>query len=49
MKFGLMYEIEMPKPWYPNSEYDKYWRVIAQIQLADEVGLTTCGRSSIIV
>jgi alkanesulfonate monooxygenase SsuD/methylene tetrahydromethanopterin reductase-like flavin-dependent oxidoreductase (luciferase family) len=38
MKFGLMYEIEMPKPWYPNSEYDKYWQVMAQIQLADEVG-----------
>lgn len=38
MKFGLMYEIEMPKPWYENNEYDKYWQVMAQIQLADEVG-----------
>lgn len=38
MKFGLMYEIEMPKPWYDNNEYDKYWQVMAQIQLADEVG-----------
>jgi alkanesulfonate monooxygenase SsuD/methylene tetrahydromethanopterin reductase-like flavin-dependent oxidoreductase (luciferase family) len=38
MKFALMYEIEMPKPWYQNNEYDKYWQVMAQIQLADEVG-----------
>jgi alkanesulfonate monooxygenase SsuD/methylene tetrahydromethanopterin reductase-like flavin-dependent oxidoreductase (luciferase family) len=38
MKFGLMYEIEMPKPWYEGYEYDKYWQVMAQIQYADEVG-----------
>ena len=38
MKFGLMYEIEMPKPWYQNNEYDKYWQVMAQIQYADEMG-----------
>jgi alkanesulfonate monooxygenase SsuD/methylene tetrahydromethanopterin reductase-like flavin-dependent oxidoreductase (luciferase family) len=38
MKFGLMYEIEMPKPWCATTEYDKYWEVMAQIQHADEVG-----------
>jgi alkanesulfonate monooxygenase SsuD/methylene tetrahydromethanopterin reductase-like flavin-dependent oxidoreductase (luciferase family) len=38
MKFALMYEIEMPKPWYDGYEYDKYWQVMAQIQLAEEMG-----------
>lgn len=38
MRFGLIYEIEMPAPHYPGAEYDKYWQVMAQIQLADEVG-----------
>ncbi|HEV3112739.1 MAG TPA: LLM class flavin-dependent oxidoreductase [Candidatus Binataceae bacterium] len=38
MKFALMYEIEMPKPWYEGNEYDKYWQVMAQIQYADEMG-----------
>ena len=38
MKFGLMYEIEMPTPHYPGQEYDKWWQVLAQIQYADEQG-----------
>ncbi len=38
MKFALMYEIEMPKPWYEGQEYEKYWQVMAQIQLAEEMG-----------
>ena len=38
MKFALMYEIEMPKPWYEGYEYDKYWQVMAQIQYAEEMG-----------
>jgi len=38
MRFALMYEIEMPKPWYDGLEYDKYWQVMAQIQYADEMG-----------
>ena len=38
MKFALMYEIEMPKPWYEGNEYDKYWQVMAQIQYAEEMG-----------
>ncbi len=38
MRFALMYEIEMPKPWYEGYEYDKYWQVMAQIQYADEMG-----------
>jgi alkanesulfonate monooxygenase SsuD/methylene tetrahydromethanopterin reductase-like flavin-dependent oxidoreductase (luciferase family) len=38
MKFGLMYEIGMPKPWYPGQEQEKYWQVMAQIQYAEEMG-----------
>ncbi len=38
MRFALMYEIEMPKPWYEGNEYDKYWQVMAQIQYAEEMG-----------
>ncbi len=38
MKFGLMYEIEMPKPWREGQEYEKYWQVMAQIEYAEEMG-----------
>ena len=38
MKFGLMYEIGMPKPWYEGQEREKYWQVMAQIQYAEEMG-----------
>ena len=38
MKFGLMYEINMPKPWYEGQEHEKYWQVMAQIQYAEEMG-----------
>ncbi len=41
MKFALMYEIEMPKPWYEGNEYDKYWQVMAQIQYAEEMGFNS--------
>ncbi len=38
MKFGLMYEVAMPKPWYEGQEYEKYWQVMAQIERAEEMG-----------
>ena len=38
MKFGMMYEIQIPEPHYPGIEYDRYKQVMAQVQLADEVG-----------
>ncbi|MEW6298735.1 MAG: LLM class flavin-dependent oxidoreductase [Thermodesulfobacteriota bacterium] len=41
MKFSLLYELEMPKPWTPRREYETYWEALAQIQLADEVGFDT--------
>lgn len=38
MKFGLMYEMQIPEPHYPGIEADLYNQVLAQAELADEVG-----------
>ena len=38
MKFGLMYEIQIPEPHHPGSEQERYKQVLAQVDLADEVG-----------
>src|SRR3977135_809192 len=38
MKFGLLYEMETPRPWHERSEYNIYWEALAQIELADRVG-----------
>lgn len=38
MKFGLHYEIQIPEPHYPGIESERYKQVMAQVELADEVG-----------
>ena len=38
MKFGLLYEIQIPEPHYPGIERDRYHQVMAQVDLADELG-----------
>ena len=38
MKFGLMYEIQIPEPHYDGIEQERYQQVMAQVELADEVG-----------
>ena len=38
MKFGLMYEIQIPEPHYDGIEQDRYKQVMAQVAWADEVG-----------
>ena len=38
MKFGLMYEIQIPEPHYPGIEQERYKQVLAQAELADQVG-----------
>src|ERR1700689_2896754 len=38
MKFGLLYEMETPRPWNALSEYNTYWEALAQIELADHLG-----------
>jgi len=39
MKFGLLYEMETPRPWHALSEYNTYWQALAQIELADRIGI----------
>ena len=38
MKFGLMYEIQIPEPHYEGIEQERYRQLMAQVELADEVG-----------
>jgi alkanesulfonate monooxygenase SsuD/methylene tetrahydromethanopterin reductase-like flavin-dependent oxidoreductase (luciferase family) len=38
MKFGIFYELQLPKPWAPNDEYDLLQHALDQIELADELG-----------
>jgi alkanesulfonate monooxygenase SsuD/methylene tetrahydromethanopterin reductase-like flavin-dependent oxidoreductase (luciferase family) len=39
MKFGMLYEMETPRPWNALSEYNIYWQALAQIELADRIGI----------
>ena len=38
MKFGLMTQIQMPRPWGPNPELHAYHNAIAQAEAADAAG-----------
>jgi alkanesulfonate monooxygenase SsuD/methylene tetrahydromethanopterin reductase-like flavin-dependent oxidoreductase (luciferase family) len=38
MKFGLLYEIQIPKPWTPGIERQYYNDVIEQVVLAESLG-----------
>ena len=38
MRFGLLYEMETPRPWNERSEYNIYWQALEQIEFADRVG-----------
>lgn len=38
MKFGLLYEIQIPKPWTPGIERQYYTDVIDQVVLAEQLG-----------
>lgn len=42
MRFGLLYEIHVPKLWHVHSEYDAYQQVVEQVQLAEAVGFDSC-------
>ena len=39
MKFGLSYEISVPKPWTPESERQVFMDCLEQVQVADEEGI----------
>lgn len=38
MKFGLLYELEMPRPWTKTKEREIFWEALDQIVLAEEMG-----------
>jgi alkanesulfonate monooxygenase SsuD/methylene tetrahydromethanopterin reductase-like flavin-dependent oxidoreductase (luciferase family) len=38
MEFALQYEIQVPRPWGPNSESDVYFEIIEQIKEGERVG-----------
>ncbi len=38
MKFGLFYQIQVPKPWGPETEARRFWEALEQISFAEEKG-----------
>ena len=38
MKFGIFYELQLPKPWGPNDELNLYQNALNQVELADKLG-----------
>jgi alkanesulfonate monooxygenase SsuD/methylene tetrahydromethanopterin reductase-like flavin-dependent oxidoreductase (luciferase family) len=38
MKFGIFYELQLPKPWEADSEYRLFNNALDQIELADRLG-----------
>src|SRR5262245_22759826 len=38
MKFGIFYELQLPRPWGPDSEWNLYNNALAQLELADKLG-----------
>jgi len=38
MKFGIFYELQLPRPWGPDSEWELYQNALSQIELADRLG-----------
>ncbi|MEO8695836.1 MAG: LLM class flavin-dependent oxidoreductase [Acidimicrobiales bacterium] len=38
MKFGLFYELQLPRPWRPDDEYKLYKNTLDEIELADRLG-----------
>jgi alkanesulfonate monooxygenase SsuD/methylene tetrahydromethanopterin reductase-like flavin-dependent oxidoreductase (luciferase family) len=38
MKFGIFYELQLPRPWAPDSEHRLYKDALGQVELADQLG-----------
>jgi len=38
MKFGIFYELQLPRPWKEDDEHKLYQNALAQIELADRLG-----------
>src|SRR5215469_5136779 len=38
MKFGIFYELQLPRPWTPEGEFSLYQNALDQVELADRLG-----------
>ena len=38
MQIGMFYQIQVPKPWTPSSDFNRYWEMMDQVVLAEELG-----------
>ena len=38
MKFGIFYELQLPRPWTPEGEFTLYQNALDQVELADRLG-----------
>lgn len=38
MKFGIFYEMQLPRPWEPDDEHRLYQNALEQVQIADRLG-----------
>jgi len=38
MRFGMFYELQMPKPWGDNAEFNTLWQAVEQVSYAEEMG-----------
>jgi alkanesulfonate monooxygenase SsuD/methylene tetrahydromethanopterin reductase-like flavin-dependent oxidoreductase (luciferase family) len=38
MRFGIFYELSVPRPWTPEAERSVYMNALEQVRLADELG-----------
>ncbi len=38
MKFGVFYELQLPRPWGPDDEHQLYQNALTQVELADKLG-----------
>jgi alkanesulfonate monooxygenase SsuD/methylene tetrahydromethanopterin reductase-like flavin-dependent oxidoreductase (luciferase family) len=39
VKFGIFYELQVPRPWDPESEHRVYSEALEQVELADRLGI----------
>ena len=39
MRFGVFYELQLPKPWNEESEFQLIQEAVEQVQLADRIGI----------
>ena len=38
MKFGIFYELQLPRPWQEGGEHRLYQNALDQVELADRLG-----------